>query len=158
MSAITPQEITSKDAERHRAKMEKRKAVQDAEVAEKTVRRRACSSSIPGPGKGKSTAAFGLALAHPRSWWPRRRGAVHQGRVVDSAEQRRRLPSSATASSGTRWAKASPGRPRTSKRDVAAAEKAWEKALELMADESDRARHPGRAQHRASLRLSADLT
>jgi len=48
-------------AERHRAKMAKRKAVQDAEVAAKTIEKGLLIVHT-GAGKGKSTAAFGLAL------------------------------------------------------------------------------------------------
>ncbi|MBV1704875.1 MAG: cob(I)yrinic acid a,c-diamide adenosyltransferase [Hyphomicrobiales bacterium] len=50
------------EAERHRAKMAKRKAVQDAEVASKSVAAKGLLMVHTGPGKGKSTAAFGLAL------------------------------------------------------------------------------------------------
>ena len=50
------------DSERHRAKMAKRKAVQDSEVAGKTVEKGLLIVHT-GPGKGKSTAAFGLAVA-----------------------------------------------------------------------------------------------
>ena len=55
------------EAERHRAKMAKRKAVQDAEVASKTIDEKGLLIVHTGPGKGKSTAAFGLvvrALGH----------------------------------------------------------------------------------------------
>ncbi len=49
------------EAARHRAKMAKRKAVQDAEVAGKTIEKGLLIVHT-GPGKGKSTAAFGLML------------------------------------------------------------------------------------------------
>jgi len=52
-------EIDANEAERHKAKMEKRKAVQDAEVRDKTVEKGLLIVNT-GPGKGKSTAAFGL--------------------------------------------------------------------------------------------------
>ena len=51
----------SETAARHRAKMAKRKAVHDAEVAAKNIEKGLLIVHT-GPGKGKSTAAFGLAL------------------------------------------------------------------------------------------------
>src|SRR6478735_4271573 len=53
--------IDADEAARHKAKMEKRKAVQDAEVAAKTIEKGLLIVNT-GPGKGKSTAAFGLIL------------------------------------------------------------------------------------------------
>lgn len=50
------------EAERHRVKMARRKAVQDAEVASKAVAEKGLLMVHTGPGKGKSTAAFGLVL------------------------------------------------------------------------------------------------
>ncbi len=57
------------DAEtaRHRAKMAKRKAVQDAEVAGKTTEKGLLIVHT-GKGKGKSTAAFGLMLRALKSF------------------------------------------------------------------------------------------
>jgi len=50
------------EQERHRAKMAKRKAAQDAEVAGKAIAQKGLLIVHTGTGKGKSTAAFGLVL------------------------------------------------------------------------------------------------
>jgi cob(I)alamin adenosyltransferase len=121
--------------ERHRAKMGKRKAVQDAEVAGKTIEKGLLIVHT-GPGKGKSTAAFGLAL--------RMLGRGHRVGVVQfikgawhSAER------DALARFGDQVAWFTMGEGFTwetqdLKRDIAAAEKAWAKGLELMEDPSFR--------------------
>ncbi|MGZ5881524.1 MAG: cob(I)yrinic acid a,c-diamide adenosyltransferase [Xanthobacteraceae bacterium] len=119
------------EAERHRAKMAKRKAVQDAEVAGKTVEKGLLIVHT-GTGKGKSTAAFGLAL--------RMLGRGHRIGVVQfikgawhSAERNALAAfgdqvSWHTMGEGFTW------ETQDLKRDIAAAERAWAKALELMAD------------------------
>ncbi|MDA8250589.1 MAG: cob(I)yrinic acid a,c-diamide adenosyltransferase [Rhodospirillales bacterium] len=53
--------MTDQDDDRHRTRMAKRKAVQDAEVAGKTIEKGLLIVHT-GAGKGKSTAAFGLVL------------------------------------------------------------------------------------------------
>lgn len=53
--------VSPEDAARHREKMQARKAVQDAEVASKTLEKGLLIVHT-GAGKGKSTAAFGLML------------------------------------------------------------------------------------------------
>ena len=54
--------VSNDDAtQRHKAKMAKRKEVQDREVASKTIEKGLLIVHT-GPGKGKSTAGFGLLL------------------------------------------------------------------------------------------------
>ena len=80
--------IDEKEAERHRAKMAKRKAVQDDEVAGKTVEKGLLIVHT-GTGKGKSTAAFGLALRMLGRG--KRVGVVFSGANLDTAVLRRIL-------------------------------------------------------------------
>jgi cob(I)alamin adenosyltransferase len=120
-------------AERHRAKMAKRKAVQDAEVAGKTIEKGLLIVHT-GAGKGKSTAAFGLAL--------RMLGRGHRVGVVQfikgawHSAERDALQKFAdqlvwhTMGEGFTW------ETQDRARDIAAAERAWAKARELMADSS----------------------
>ena len=120
-------------AARHRAKMEKRKSVQDAEVAGKTVEKGLLIVHT-GPGKGKSTAAFGLAL--------RMLGRGHRVGVVQFVKgawhtaERDALKAFGdqvawyTMGEGFTW------ETQDLARDIAAAERTWAKSLELMADPS----------------------
>ena len=118
-------------AARHRAKMAKRKAVQDAEVASKTAEKGLLIVHT-GPGKGKSTAAWGLAL---RALGRDMDVGVTQfvKGAWDTGERR------AFAAFGPRVSWHSMGEGFTWEtqdraRDVAAAERAWAKSLELMGD------------------------
>jgi cob(I)alamin adenosyltransferase len=126
-------EIDEAAAERHRTKMANRKAVQDAEVAEKT-QEKGLLIVHTGPGKGKSTAAFGLAL---RMLGNNRRVAVVQ--FIKGAWSTGEQPALAVFGDRVVWHTMGEGftwETQDLKRDVAAAEKAWEKAQELMADET----------------------
>ncbi|MHA7884220.1 cob(I)yrinic acid a,c-diamide adenosyltransferase [Nitratireductor rhodophyticola] len=124
-------EIDANEAERHKAKMEKRKAVQDAEVRDKTVEKGLLIVNT-GPGKGKSTAAFGLALrmlGHGRRVGVVQfiKGAWHCGEKDAFAAFGDQV-SWHTMGEGFTW------ETQDLKRDIAAAERAWRKAEELMAD------------------------
>jgi cob(I)alamin adenosyltransferase len=125
------QNIEKAEAERHRAKMAKRKAVQDAEVAAKTIEKGLLIVHT-GAGKGKSTAAFGLALRMlgrgqrigvvqfiKGGWHSAERDAL--ARFGDQVIWH-------TMGEGFTW------ETQDRLRDIAAAERAWTKARELMAE------------------------
>ena len=116
--------------DRHREKMVRRKAAQDAEVAGKTVEKGLLMVHT-GPGKGKTTAAFGLALrmlgrGRPvgvvqfikGAWSTGERAAFE--RFGDMVEWR-------TMGEGFTW------ETQDRARDVAAAERAWAEAVAMMA-------------------------
>jgi cob(I)alamin adenosyltransferase len=126
-------EIDQTTEQRHRAKMENRKAVQDAEVAEKTVEKGLLMVHT-GSGKGKSTAAFGLAL---RTLGHNRRVGIVQ--FIKGAWSTGEQPALAVFGDRIAWHTMGEGftwETQDLKRDIAAAEKAWDMALELMADET----------------------
>jgi cob(I)alamin adenosyltransferase len=125
--------IDDTEAQRHRAKMEKRKAVQDAEVAEKTVEKGLLIVHT-GTGKGKSTAAFGLAL---RMLGRGKRVGVVQ--FVKGAWHTAERDALATFGDQVVWHTMGEGftwETQDLQRDIAAAERAWAKSRELMADPS----------------------
>ncbi len=119
------------DAERHREKMAKRKAVQDAEVAEKTVEKGLLIVHT-GPGKGKTTAALGLMVrALGRGWRVACVQFIKGG--WDTGERH------AFAAFGDRvsWHTLGEGftwETQDKARDIAACRHAWERAEALMAD------------------------
>jgi cob(I)alamin adenosyltransferase len=126
-------ETKKNTAERHRAKMANRKAVQDAEVAGKTVEKGLLIVHT-GTGKGKSTAAFGLALrmlgrGHRVGVVQFIKGAWHTAER-DALEKFGDQLAWHTMGEGFTW------ETQDRARDVAAAERAWIKARELMADPS----------------------
>jgi cob(I)alamin adenosyltransferase len=119
------------EAARHKSKMEKRKAHQDAKLSEKTIEKGLLIVNT-GPGKGKSTAAFGLALR--MLGYGRRvgivqfiKGAWHTGEK-DALARFGDLVEWHSMGEGFTW------ETQDKARDIAAAERAWEKARELMAD------------------------
>ena len=135
--------------DRHREKMAKRKAVQDAEVASKPILEKGLLIVHTGPGKGKSTAAFGLALrALGRGFrvgvvqfikgvWSTGERIAHRA-LRDQVEWR-------TMGEGFTW------ETQDRARDVAAASAAWAEATRMMADPDDPPSRARRTQHRAAL-------
>ncbi|MGU3536922.1 cob(I)yrinic acid a,c-diamide adenosyltransferase [Methylobacterium sp. A54F] len=119
------------DLARHREKMEKRKAVQDAEVASKTIEKGLLIVNT-GPGKGKTTAALGLAVrALGRGW---RVGIVQFIKGAWDTGEKHALKAFGdqvswhTLGEGFTW------ETQDKARDIAAAVNAWETAVALMAD------------------------
>ena len=126
-------ELTEKEvAQRHKDKMAKRKAVQDAEVASKTITEKGLLIVNTGPGKGKSTAAFGLIMRALGYEWPV--GIVQFIKGAWETGERKaveRFPDL------VRWYSMGEGftwETQDKARDIAAAEAAWVKVKELMAD------------------------
>ena len=123
--------VDDAEAARHRAKMAKRKAVQDAEVAEKKIAKGLLIVHT-GTGTGKSTAAFGLALRILG-----RGGKVGVVQFIKGAWHSAERDALARFGEQVAWHTMGEGftwETQDLKRDVAAAERAWAKALELMAD------------------------
>ena len=125
----------SNEDTRHKAKMENRKAIQDAEVASKTTEKGLLIVHT-GKGKGKSTAAWGLMLrALGRGF---RIGVVQFGKGAWQTGERKAIETFGdqvswhTLGEGFTW------ETQDRARDIAAAERAWAKASELMADPSIR--------------------
>lgn len=126
-------QTVAQDDSRHKEKMQKRKAAQDAEVLGKTVEKGLLIVHT-GKGKGKSTAAWGLLLrALGRGF---RVGVVQFGKGAWETGERKAIEKFGdqvvwhTLGEGFTW------ETQDHARDVAAAEKAWQTAAALMADPS----------------------
>jgi cob(I)alamin adenosyltransferase len=119
------------ESARHKAKMANRKAVQDKEVAGKTVEKGLLIVHT-GKGKGKSTAAFGLMLrALGRGF---RCGVVQFGKGAWQSGERAAIEKFGdqiewhTLGEGFTW------ETQDRARDVAAAERAWAATKTMMAN------------------------
>jgi cob(I)alamin adenosyltransferase len=126
--------VDEQKAERHRAKMAKRKSAQDEEVAGKTVEEKGLLIVHTGTGKGKSTAAFGLAL---RMIGRGKRVGIVQ--FVKGAWHTAERDALAKFGDQVSWYSMGEGftwETQDLARDIAAAERAWAKAVELMDDPS----------------------
>jgi cob(I)alamin adenosyltransferase len=123
----------SEHDERHRFKMAKRKALQDARLSEKTISAKGLLMVHTGAGKGKSTAAFGLALRALGHGW--RVGVVQFGKGAWMSGERKMLE--ALGAGKIEWHTLGEGftwETQDRAKDEAAARRAWDKALALMAE------------------------
>jgi cob(I)alamin adenosyltransferase len=128
-------ENSEADEARHKEKMAKRKALQDAEVSGKTLEKGLLIVHT-GKGKGKSTAAWGLMLrALGRDM---RVGVVQFGKGAWDTGERKAVDKFGdqvvwhTLGEGFTW------ETQDRARDVAAAEQAWAVTKDLLADPSFR--------------------
>ena len=124
-----------KDAERHRAKMAKRKEVQDKEVAGKTIEKGLLIVHT-GTGKGKSTAAFGLALRMLGRG--RRVGVVQFVKGAWQTAERDALLKFGDLVSWNAMGEGFTWETQDRARDIAHARAAWEEGKAMIADPSYR--------------------
>ena len=117
---------------RHATKMARRKQVQDAEVASKTIASKGLLMVNTGPGKGKSTAAFGLVLRALGHGWP-----VGVVQFIKGAWQTGERTALDRFSDLVQWHTMGEGftwETQDRERDVAAAVAAWRAAEAMIAD------------------------
>ena len=120
------------DKQRYKAKMERRKAVQDAAVAARKIEEKGLLIVNTGDGKGKSTSGFGLLMRAMGHGW--KVGVVQFIKGTwDTGEKRAfaRFEDQLvwrTMGEGFTW------ETQDRDRDIAAARAVWQAALELMAD------------------------
>jgi cob(I)alamin adenosyltransferase len=121
------------DADReHAQKMAELKKIQDAEVASKTIRSKGLLMVNTGPGKGKSTASFGLALRALGHGW--RVGVVQ---FIKGAWQTGERAAFERFGDQVAWHTMGEGftwDTQDRQRDIAAAQRAWAVVRKLMDD------------------------
>jgi cob(I)alamin adenosyltransferase len=120
------------EAARHKAKMEKRKAVQDAEVASKRIVEKGLLIVNTGSGKGKSTAAFGLLMRALGHGW--RVGVVQFIKGAWSTGERTALERFDDLVTWKSMGEGFTWETQDRARDIAAAARAWEAAQSMLAD------------------------
>lgn len=123
--------VDETQSERHRSKMAKRKQVQDQEVAGKTIEKGLLIVHT-GTGKGKTTAAFGLALRMIGRG--KRVGIVQFVKGAWHTAERDALEKFGDQVAWYSMGEGFTWETQDLARDIAAAERAWEKAVELMDD------------------------
>jgi len=122
------------DNARHKEKMQKRKAVQDAEVASKAIAEKGLLIVHTGSGKGKSTAAFGLILRTLGHGF--RVGIVQFIKGAWETGERKALELFGDRISFHAMGEGFTWETQDRARDMEAARKAWEQAQSLMQDET----------------------
>jgi cob(I)alamin adenosyltransferase len=124
--------VQAEAEDRHKAKMIKRKAAQDAEVASKPIVQKGLLIVHTGPGKGKSTAAFGLALrALGRG---QRVGVVQFIKGAWTTGERAAIERFGTQVDWRSMGEGFTWETQDRARDIAAAAAAWTEAKRMMAD------------------------
>jgi cob(I)alamin adenosyltransferase len=123
---------TTEDEARHRAKMAKRKALQDAAVASRTIPEKGLLIVHTGAGKGKSTAGFGLLMRALGHGWPV--GVVQFIKGTWETGERAAVARFADLVSWHVMGEGFTWETQDRARDIRAAEAGWAKARELMED------------------------
>ena len=135
-SSNTVKSATDNDVERHNSKMAKKKAARDKIMATKTDEKGLIIVHT-GKGKGKSSAAFGMifrCIAHDMKCAVVQfiKGGMDTGERDLISANFLKLCEFHTMGEGFTW------ETQDKERDIAAASAAWQKAKELIRDESNR--------------------
>ena len=122
----------TEDEARHRAKMAKRKTLQDAAVASRAIAEKGLLIVHTGSGKGKSTAGFGLLMRALGHGWPV--GVVQFIKGTWETGERAAIARFADLVSWHVMGEGFTWETQDKARDIAAARAGWGKVRELMDD------------------------